>query len=342
MYLYSELDLFTEKSSWSMADPKGVQGSWGAFSESDEHRINETLRAGLPKEFVKIRPGAGGKKLEYLEGGAQLEIANHGMFVVCSSSDESSVMLIYLYHSSTVFGAMNWSSQVLSLDVDYCRQENSKWVVGVSALVRAQVKNGAFHEDVGYGVSKDNDQGASLERARKAAVTDGRKRALRCFGELLGNSLKHKDDNSKVYMSPLFIQFKFAPMFAPMKLTLSWQALNENFESRATHSPVQGASSNKGSSITSTPQQQTPLSNQQPLQRPQHKQHEQQRKQQHVNATSTAVTGGAHPSSVRPAPQEPGSGSPNEVFEYTLPASVQPTAKAPRFVCLHQTACVLI
>ena len=93
---------------------------------------------------------------------------------------------------------MNWSSQVLSLDVDYCRQENSKWVVGVSALVRAQVKNGAFHEDVGYGVSKDNDQGASLERARKAAVTDGRKRALRCFGELLGNSLKHKDDNSKV------------------------------------------------------------------------------------------------------------------------------------------------
>jgi len=34
--------------------------------------------------------------------------------------------------------------------------------VGASALVRVQIKNGAFHEDVGYGVSKDKDQGESL------------------------------------------------------------------------------------------------------------------------------------------------------------------------------------
>ncbi len=30
------------------------------------------------------------------------------------------------------------------------------------------------------------DRGDALERAKKAAVTDARKRALRCFGELLG------------------------------------------------------------------------------------------------------------------------------------------------------------
>ncbi len=111
------------------------------------------------------------------------------------------------------------------LDEDYNRQEQGKWVVGCSAIVRVQVKNGAAHEDVGYGSSKDADQGEwskpwqrlnsrqggmvyppflflilqgeALERAKKAAVTDARKRALRCFGELLGNSLKHKDDNSK-------------------------------------------------------------------------------------------------------------------------------------------------
>ena len=92
--------------------------------------------------------------------------------------------------------------------------------VGASALVRVQVKTGALHEDVGYGTAKDRCQGTALERARKvsnsptpspasetsfisifkicqAAVTDARKRALRCFGELLGNSLKHQDDNSK-------------------------------------------------------------------------------------------------------------------------------------------------
>ena len=54
-----------------------------------------------------------------------------------------------------------------------------------------------MHEDIGYGTSKDNDQGQAIERAKKAAVTDARKRALRCFGEFLGNSLKHKDDHSK-------------------------------------------------------------------------------------------------------------------------------------------------
>jgi hypothetical protein len=54
-----------------------------------------------------------------------------------------------------------------------------------------------MHEDIGYGTSKDSNQGSALEKARKAAITDGRKRALRCFGELLGNSLKHKDDHTK-------------------------------------------------------------------------------------------------------------------------------------------------
>lgn len=46
------------------------------------------------------------------------------------------------------------------------------------------IKSGASHEDIGYGVSKDADQGSGLERAKKAAVTDARKRALRCFGEV--------------------------------------------------------------------------------------------------------------------------------------------------------------
>ena len=110
-----------------------------------------------------------GRKIDYLEGGAQLEIANH------------------------VFGALNWSSRVVLLEVDYCRSERDYFICGASALVRVSLKNGALHEDVGYGTSKDRDQGAALERAKKAAVTDARKRALRCFGELLGNSLKHKD-----------------------------------------------------------------------------------------------------------------------------------------------------
>mmetsp|Transcript_32730 Transcript_32730/g.66845 ORF Transcript_32730/g.66845 Transcript_32730/m.66845 type:complete len:351 (+) Transcript_32730:75-1127(+) len=305
-------------------------GSWGSYTESEEYRINETLRTGLPKEFVKQRPGAGGKKVDYLEGGAQLEIANH------------------------VFGALNWSSEVLSLDVDYCRQDRDKWCVGASALVRVKVKTGAFHEDVGYAVSKDSDQGAALERARKAAVTDGRKRALRCFGELLGNSLKHKDDNSR--------------------------ALNENFEAPLmNHSPVCGIGGHSAasSSALATPNQNgkhkgsasvaasagkqfvpsassTPLLQQQQKQPPPAVTAQGQKPQQmHAgsggkpfkNTITEASPEGGHVSSfpvsseMRQQDQQPArcqptsgalnSGSPNEVdFEYTLPASVQPPANS--------------
>jgi DNA repair and recombination protein RAD52 len=162
--------------------------AWGAFTGEEENRIQELLSKGLPKEFVKQRAGAGGRKIDYIEGGAQLEIANH------------------------VFGALNWSSRVVHLDVDYCRQDTSSyWHCGASSLVRVQVKSGALHEDVGYGVSKDRDQGEALERAKKAAVTDARKRALRCFGELLGNSLKHKDDHSVQLQENLEVQLQGSP-----------------------------------------------------------------------------------------------------------------------------------
>ena len=103
--------------------------------------------------------------------------------------------------------------------------------VGVSAVVRVTVKNGAFHEDVGYGTCENaKTKSMALEKvrpsdavpvsqprgavqltsvvrailanvcarrgaaqARKEAVTDGMKRALRMFGNSLGNSVYDKD-----------------------------------------------------------------------------------------------------------------------------------------------------
>jgi DNA repair and recombination protein RAD52 len=41
-------------------------------------------------------------------------------------------------------------------------------------------QDGSYHEDVGYGVSEGlKSKALSLEKARKEAVTDGLKRALR-------------------------------------------------------------------------------------------------------------------------------------------------------------------
>ena len=69
-----------------------------------------------------------------------------------------------------------------------------KYFVGTSAIVRVQLKDGAFHEDIGYGVSEGmRSKALSIEKARKEAVTDALKRALKSFGNILGNCLADKD-----------------------------------------------------------------------------------------------------------------------------------------------------
>ena len=63
---------------------------------------------------------------------------------------------------------------------DYIEQVGDRFYVGVSAFVRVELKNGAYHEDVGYGVSEGlRSKGLSIEKARKEAATDGLKRSLR-------------------------------------------------------------------------------------------------------------------------------------------------------------------
>ena len=75
--------------------------------------------------------------------------------------------------------------------IDFIDHVNDKYYIGVSTFVRVQLKDGAYHEDVGYGVSEGmRSKALSLEKARKEAVTDGLKRALRymyivCLGENL-------------------------------------------------------------------------------------------------------------------------------------------------------------
>ena len=62
--------------------------------------------------------------------------------------------------------------------VDFIDHSNGRYFVGVSAFVRVQLRDGAFHEDIGYGTSEGmRSKALSLEKARKEAVTDGLKRS---------------------------------------------------------------------------------------------------------------------------------------------------------------------
>ncbi|KAH9936020.1 Rad52 22 double-strand break repair protein [Amylocystis lapponica] len=140
--------------------------------------LQAKLNKKLGPEFISQRPGpGGGPKLTYAEGWRIINLANE------------------------VFGFNGWSSTVVSLTTDFIDQneESKRFTVGVTAIIRITLRDGAFHEDIGYGMLENaKSKGAALDKCKKEAVTDGVKRALRNFGNLLGNCLYDKSYTQEV------------------------------------------------------------------------------------------------------------------------------------------------
>lgn len=76
--------------------------------------------------------------------------------------------------------------------------KDGKWSIGVSVTVRVTLKDGTYHEDVGYGQMDNGKKAQVFEKAKKEGTTDGLKRALRSFGNVLGNCLYDKDYLAKI------------------------------------------------------------------------------------------------------------------------------------------------
>uniref|UniRef100_UPI00358E1759 DNA repair protein RAD52 homolog n=1 Tax=Myxine glutinosa TaxID=7769 RepID=UPI00358E1759 len=131
---------------------------------------HHALRQRLGPEFITQRPGAGGQKVSYLEGHRLVTLANE------------------------IFGFDGWSHSVTYQNIDFIDEVDGRFSIGVTAFVKAEIKNGAFHEDVGYGVSEGlRSKAQAIEKAKKESVTDALKRALKSFGNCLGNCLLDKD-----------------------------------------------------------------------------------------------------------------------------------------------------
>jgi DNA repair and recombination protein RAD52 len=76
---------------------------------------------------------------------------------------------------------------------------NGKITLGLSTIVRVTLRDGTYHEDIGYGhIENCKGKAAAFEKAKKEAATDAMKRALRNFGNVLGNCLYDKDYLQKV------------------------------------------------------------------------------------------------------------------------------------------------
>jgi DNA repair and recombination protein RAD52 len=103
--------------------------------------------------------------------------------------------------ANQVFGFNGWSSSIQNVQIDFVDENsaNGKISLGLSTIVRVTIRDGTFHEDIGYGhIENCKGKAAAFEKAKKEAATDALKRALRNFGNVLGNCLYDKEYLQKV------------------------------------------------------------------------------------------------------------------------------------------------
>lgn len=139
--------------------------------------LQSRLEKQLGPEYISSRAGPSGQKVHYITADKCIQLANE------------------------VFGFNGWSSQIIETQVDFVDENAATFKVslGLSVIVRVTLKDGTFHEDVGYGhIENCKGKAAAFEKAKKEGTTDGLKRALRSFGNVLGNCIYDKEYLSKV------------------------------------------------------------------------------------------------------------------------------------------------
>ncbi|OHE97907.1 recombination protein rad52 [Colletotrichum orchidophilum] len=139
--------------------------------------LQSRLEKQLGPEYISARSGPSGQKVHYITAEKCIALANE------------------------VFGFNGWSSSIQNIQVDFVDEhpQTMKISLGLSVIVRVTLRDGTFHEDIGYGhIENCKGKAAAFEKAKKEGTTDALKRALRNFGNVLGNCIYDKDYLSKV------------------------------------------------------------------------------------------------------------------------------------------------
>uniref|UniRef100_A0A2Z5U624 Putative DNA repair protein RAD52-like protein n=1 Tax=Reticulitermes speratus TaxID=60591 RepID=A0A2Z5U624_9NEOP len=85
--------------------------------------------------------------------------------------------------ANDMFGLYTWSHTVTQQNIDYIDCDSNKYSVGVVAFVKVELKNGIYHQDVGYGICSNSCcKGYAIACARKEAAANGLRETLRSFG----------------------------------------------------------------------------------------------------------------------------------------------------------------
>lgn len=140
------------------------------FTPSEIRKMGGQLAKNLSPEYLSIRSGSGNQRLTYVEGWLVINLANQ------------------------IFGFDGWSTKMKDFTLEYCDAHDGRFDVGYSCTCRVTLRDGTYKEDTGFG-SADNQRqkGVALQKARKEAATDALKRALRQFGNALGNCCYDKE-----------------------------------------------------------------------------------------------------------------------------------------------------
>lgn len=140
-----------------------------SFTPEERKAIKSKLLKNLGPEYLSFKPGVGGKRLKYIEGWVAIELANR------------------------IFGFDGWNSKIRKMKQEYFEQNGALISVGYSCVCNVILKNGIVREDIGFGLAENmKSKAQAIENARKGAVTDALKRALRQFGSALGNCCYNK------------------------------------------------------------------------------------------------------------------------------------------------------
>ena len=147
----------------SFSEMKPTVFNPGSSAASETSVIQAKLNRRLGPEYVSQRPAPGGQKLTYVEGWKIIGLANE------------------------VFGYNGWCSTVTKIETDFIDMdpESRRYSIGVTALVKITLKDGTYHEDIGYGTGDNlKSKGAALDKVRSRATIFGRFMVvITCTGE---------------------------------------------------------------------------------------------------------------------------------------------------------------
>ncbi|GAM22842.1 hypothetical protein SAMD00019534_060170 [Acytostelium subglobosum LB1] len=152
----------------SLTVPFGLR----AFTAEQKELLSNLLKADMPQSEIQSHAGAAGADpYKYISIDTAFKTAND------------------------LFGVNGWSFTVKNCAQEVFEEFDDNIKVGFWAHIRITLMDGTHREDVGYSSltkrKSDDHIDLLLGNCRKAAVSDGLKRALRLFGNALGNKVSY-------------------------------------------------------------------------------------------------------------------------------------------------------